>query len=111
MPIYDYTCTTCGRVTEVIHGINDAGPRFCPECGAEGTMRKALSAPAVLFKGSGWAKVDRRSSGGGRASSGTKARPSEGSSSTSAGDGAATGDAPAKSHPAGGSTAGDTGST
>lgn len=110
MPIYDYTCTTCGHVTEVIHGINDAGPRFCPECGAEGTMRKALSAPAVLFKGSGWAKVDRRSSGGGRASTRTKAPSSEGSSSTSAGDGAATGDAAPKSKTAGDSTAGGSGS-
>ena len=75
MPIYDYSCGACGRVTEVIHGINDQGPRFCPNCGAEGTMRKALTAPAVLFKGSGWAKVDRRSTSGGTSStrSSTKA--------------------------------------
>lgn len=109
MPIYDYSCTNCGRVTEVIHGINDAGPRFCPECGADGTMRKAVSAPAVLFKGSGWAKVDRRSSGGGRSSSGGKSRSSEGSSSTGSGGGG-TGDTPAKTESAGGSTAGGAGS-
>ncbi|MBI3750251.1 MAG: hypothetical protein HY263_01175 [Chloroflexi bacterium] len=110
MPIYDYSCSNCGKVTEVIHGINDAGPRFCPECGAEGTMRKALSAPAVLFKGSGWAKVDRRSSGGGRSSGGSKSRSSEGSTSGKAGDGAATGDASTKKEPAGGSAAGGPGS-
>ncbi len=75
MPIYDYTCSACSHVTEVIHGINDHGPRFCPSCGAEGTMRKALTAPAIVFKGSGWAKVDRRSTSGGTAStrSSTKA--------------------------------------
>jgi putative FmdB family regulatory protein len=62
VPIYDYACSNCGRVTEVIHGIYAPGPKFCPECGAEGTMRKALSTPAIVFKGSGWAKVDRRAS-------------------------------------------------
>ena len=61
MPIYDYTCSACGHLTEVIHGINDHGPRFCPECGAEGTMTKAFTTPAIHFKGSGWAKKDRSS--------------------------------------------------
>jgi putative FmdB family regulatory protein len=85
VPIYDYGCGACGRVTEVIHGINDTGPRFCPSCGAEGTMRKALSAPAVVFKGSGWAKVDRRSSSGGSSSGGS----SSGRSAAKSGSGAA----------------------
>ena len=59
MPIYDYTCSNCRKVTEVIHGINDLGPKFCPECGAEGTMTKKWVAPTIHFKGSGWAKKDR----------------------------------------------------
>lgn len=59
MPIYDYTCASCGHLTEVIHGMREGGPRFCPSCGAEGTMRKGFAAPAVHFKGSGWAKKDR----------------------------------------------------
>ena len=62
MPVYDYVCSACGRVTEVIHGINAEGPRFCPACGAEGTLHKGFSTPAVHFKGSGWAKKDRASS-------------------------------------------------
>ena len=61
MPIYDYTCSKCRRSPEVIHGINDHGPQFCPECGAEGTMTKAFIAPAIHFKGTGWAKKDRSS--------------------------------------------------
>ena len=98
MPIYDYTCTDCGHVTEVIHGINDDGPRFCPACGAEGVMRKGFATPAVHFKGSGWARKDRSSSGAGSpkpksetaagsdgASDGTgKAEKSAGSTPTSA---------------------------
>jgi putative FmdB family regulatory protein len=59
VPIYDYTCSKCRRVTEVIHGINDHGPKFCPECGAQGTMTKAFVAPTIHFKGTGWAKKDR----------------------------------------------------
>lgn len=62
MPIYDYACTACRHVVEVIHGINEPGPRFCPSCGAEGTMRKGFTTPAVHFKGSGWAKKDRSTS-------------------------------------------------
>jgi putative FmdB family regulatory protein len=62
MPIYDYACSACDHVTEVVHGINDHGPKFCPECGAEGTMTKAFSTPAIHFKGTGWAKKDRGSS-------------------------------------------------
>ncbi len=62
MPVYDYVCSACGRVTEVIHGIDAEGPRFCPACGAEGTLRKGFTTPAVHFKGSGWAKKDRASS-------------------------------------------------
>ncbi|MEO5918294.1 MAG: zinc ribbon domain-containing protein [Candidatus Limnocylindrales bacterium] len=62
MPIYDYSCTSCRHLVEVIHGIHDPGPRFCPACGAEGGMRKGFSTPAVHFKGSGWAKKDRSSS-------------------------------------------------
>ena len=92
MPIYDYACTVCGRVVEVVHGINGQGPATCETCG--GSMKKLMSSPAVHFKGSGWAKKDRRSNGsttkatahagqgGGGAESadgGDKGKPSEGS--------------------------------
>jgi putative FmdB family regulatory protein len=68
MPIYDYLCTECDHRADILHGINDPGPNFCPSCGKEGTMRKQFSTPAIHFKGSGWAKKDRGSS-----SAGTKA--------------------------------------
>ena len=85
MPIYDYTCSKCRRVTEVIHGINDHGPKFCPECGAEGTMTKAFVAPTVHFKGSGWAKKDRSTARASRAKD-------EGSSAASTGETKTSGD-------------------
>jgi putative FmdB family regulatory protein len=74
MPIYDYVCTACDHRTDILHGINEPGPHYCPSCGREGTMRKQFAAPAVHYKGSGWAKKDRgSSSGGSRASSGPSA--------------------------------------
>jgi putative FmdB family regulatory protein len=63
MPIYDYLCTSCDHRADILHGINDPGPRFCLSCGEEGTMRKQFAAPAIHFKGSGWAKKDRGGSG------------------------------------------------
>jgi putative FmdB family regulatory protein len=86
MPIYDYLCSNCGQKTEVIHGINAPGPRYCPACGAEGTLRKTFATPAVHFKGSGWAKKDRSSSSGARAKSSASA-----ATSTEGGDGASKG--------------------
>jgi len=86
MPIYDYVCSNCGQTTEVIHGIEAPGPRFCPVCGAEGTLRKSFATPAVHFKGSGWAKKDRSSSSGSRSKSGASAS-SSGDSTGSSKDG------------------------
>ncbi len=59
MPLYDYDCSACGRRFEVVHGVHVEGPTICPICG-KGPIRKAIAAPAVHFKGTGWAKRDRR---------------------------------------------------
>lgn len=60
MPVYEYVCTQCGRGTEVMHGFNTSGPTSCEVCG--GRLRKAVSTPAIVFKGTGWAKKDARTS-------------------------------------------------
>lgn len=59
MPLYDYDCAACGRRIEVVHGVHAPGPTHCPNCGG-GPLRKAITAPAVHFKGTGWAKKERR---------------------------------------------------
>ena len=59
MPLYDYDCSACGRRFEAIHGVHAEPPTVCPLCGS-GPVRKAIAAPAVHFKGSGWAKKERR---------------------------------------------------
>jgi putative FmdB family regulatory protein len=83
MPIYDYLCSNCGQTTEVIHRIDAPAPRFCPACGAEGTLRKAMTAPTVLFKGSGWAKKDRSSASASRAKAGSTSSASDSSDGAS----------------------------
>jgi putative FmdB family regulatory protein len=59
MPRYDYDCMACGQRVEVVHGVHSPGPTQCPSCGG-GPLKKAIAAPAVHFKGSGWAKKERR---------------------------------------------------
>jgi putative FmdB family regulatory protein len=58
MPLYDYRCRSCGHLVEVMHAIGGTGPERCEVCGGE--MAKLLSAPAIHFKGTGWAKKDAR---------------------------------------------------
>lgn len=59
MPLYDYDCAACGRRFEVIHGVFADPPTACPLCG-EGPVKKAITAASVHYKGSGWAKKERR---------------------------------------------------
>jgi putative FmdB family regulatory protein len=97
VPIYDYVCASCKNRIEVIHRIDAEGPRFCPACGAEGTMRKAVGTPAVHFKGSGWAKKDR--------SSASRARARSGGDSSSGSDSSAAGHDDSKGESSGGDAA------
>ena len=76
MPLYDYDCAACGRRFEVIHGVHADPPASCPLCGS-GPVRKAIAAPAVHFKGSGWAKKERRAGAKSGAASGSGAEGSE----------------------------------
>jgi putative FmdB family regulatory protein len=83
VPLYDYDCAACGRRFEVIHGVHADGPTTCPLCGS-GPVRKAFAAPAVHFKGSGWAKKERRA--------GTRARTGSEPGGESAGEGSSSED-------------------
>ncbi len=61
MPVYDYICSSCRHRFEVFRGLNEAGPHLCPLC--EGPVTRAFARPSIHFKGTGWAKTDRRSPG------------------------------------------------
>ncbi len=92
MPIYEYVCGACGHQLEVIHGVNDPGPSVCPNCGVEGELKKAFAPPAIVFRGSGWAKKDRASgSSGGKGRTGSSSSAESGSDSGSKAPAAAAG--------------------
>jgi putative FmdB family regulatory protein len=118
VPVYEYVCTVCGYPVEVMHSFTAEGPRSCERCGSP--MRKALSTPAIVFKGSGWAKKDQRDkvhasskatpapAGGGDAGAAPVAAPTEGgvAASTSSSDSAGTTpSAPSTTAPAASATA------
>jgi putative FmdB family regulatory protein len=56
MPIYEYVCDSCKRRTEAIQRVGEKSLKICPHCG--GSLKKAFSAPAIQFKGSGWYVTD-----------------------------------------------------
>lgn len=56
MPIYEYECTKCGNRFEVIQGFSDPAITSCNTC--SGKVIKVISAPAIVFKGSGWYVTD-----------------------------------------------------
>ena len=104
MPLYDYDCAACGRRFETVHGLFDDPPTACPLCGS-GPVRKAIGAPAVHYKGSGWAKKERRAKPASATSS--TADGGEGSSDSSSGEATST---PKEAKPST-STTGSAGST
>ncbi len=96
MARYDYTCAACGRRFEVVHGIHEDGPTACPLCGSA-PIRKAFAAPTIHFKGSGWAKKERRATrapGSSTSDDGTSAEPA--ATSTGSDTAASTEPKPAK---------------
>ncbi len=76
MPLYDYLCAACGARFEVVHGVHGDSPTVCPVCGS-GPVRKAITAAAIHYRGTGWAKKERRAT----ASPGTSTASVEGGSS------------------------------
>jgi putative FmdB family regulatory protein len=56
MPLYEYKCSKCNTVFEVIQKIADPPLKKCIKCGE--AVTKTISAPAIQFKGSGWYITD-----------------------------------------------------
>jgi putative FmdB family regulatory protein len=53
VPIYEYLCEACGRITEVMHKVSERGPTTCGECGSANIAR-LVSRSAFQLKGGGW---------------------------------------------------------
>jgi putative FmdB family regulatory protein len=77
MPIYEYVCQSCGKKTEAIQRVGEKPLKICPHCG--GKLKKAFSAPAIQFKGSGWYVTDYAGARGEQKSKEAAADSKEGS--------------------------------
>ena len=77
MPLYEYRCTRCGKLTEALQRLGEAPLSECPHCG--GALERIASAPALHFKGSGWYVNDygrgRGNDSAGKAESGSTDKP------------------------------------
>jgi len=56
MPIYEFECRKCGHKFDVWQKVSDPMPRHCARC--RGPVRKLLSPPGIVFKGSGFHTTD-----------------------------------------------------
>ncbi len=56
MPLYEYECETCHHQFEVQQKFSDPLIDKCIRCG--NGVRKLISAPGIMFKGSGWYVTD-----------------------------------------------------
>jgi len=57
MPIYEYTCESCGHNLEALQKMSDPVLTDCPDCG-KAALRKQVSAAGFRLKGSGWYETD-----------------------------------------------------
>lgn len=73
MPLYEYQCKNCQRLTERIQKFSDPPLTICPHCGGE--LEQLISAPALQFKGGGWYVTDYAKKSGASAASGNGGSP------------------------------------
>ncbi|RJX35307.1 MAG: zinc ribbon domain-containing protein [Desulfurivibrio sp.] len=52
MPIYEYECQKCQKVTEAWQSLSDDPLTTCPDC--HGNLKKLISSSSFQLKGGGW---------------------------------------------------------
>jgi putative FmdB family regulatory protein len=60
LPTYDYHCNACDKTYEARESFSAPMEHECQECG-KGIAKRLLTAPAIVFKGSGWYAKDSKS--------------------------------------------------
>ena len=60
MPLYEYHCNQCHTDFEVRRSFSDTGTPECPVCHDNTHVVRKFSAPAIVFKGSGFYVTDSR---------------------------------------------------
>jgi putative FmdB family regulatory protein len=62
MPIYAFSCNSCGHAFDRLQKMSDPDPAACPDCGAD-SVRRQLTAPSFRLSGSGWYETDFKKDG------------------------------------------------
>jgi putative FmdB family regulatory protein len=100
VPIYEYVCEACGKLTEVMQRMSDPPPAACGECGAP-KLARLVSRTSFQLRGGGWysdlyssTKGKAGGSTGAAGQSGTAA-PASGASGAGASGSPSTASAPA----------------
>ena len=56
MPVYEYECQQCKKITEAMQKFSEAPLAECPHC--TGQLRKLISQSSFHLKGGGWYVTD-----------------------------------------------------
>jgi putative FmdB family regulatory protein len=84
MPLYEYQCENCGDRFELIEKFSAEPLTIHEKCG--GKVHRLISAPALMFKGSGWYVTDYAKSGSLPPGNGGGKKDGEGSSEKGSSD-------------------------
>jgi len=88
MPIYEYECTKCGRVEEVLQNFSDKPLTKC--CSCSGKLHKLVSQSTFHLKGTGWYATDYANKSAGKPKPSSKNRKSKSADTTSSDTGSDT---------------------
>ncbi|MFH0810684.1 MAG: FmdB family zinc ribbon protein [Pseudomonadota bacterium] len=64
MPIYEYRCADCEKMTEAYQQFSDVPLTTCKHC--QGQLHKIISSTSFQLKGSGWYVTDYARGGKGK---------------------------------------------
>lgn len=56
MPLYEYECSKCGQIEEVLQSFSDKPLKKCRHC--KGKLHKLISQSSFHLKGTGWYVTD-----------------------------------------------------
>jgi len=73
VPLYEYSCESCGKRYDKREGFDAPARQKCQHCGK--TANRVLHAPPIVFKGSGFYKTDSRGVASATADSGPSSEP------------------------------------
>ena len=83
MPIFEYRCSACAHLEEVLQKHGEPPRPACPQCHKAGTFAKEMSRTSFQLKGGGWYKDLYASSKPGASSDGGTSSESASPAATS----------------------------